>query len=156
MKRRVIQWAAMLPLNLFLSVVCVIISPIAACFVTEDRRFLRSPFRWLETIDNDLSGDSGWKEEHLIGSDPLSYLNRTRWLIRNGGNKISYGWLGCAELPYRQNGYFYEDMNGYWLLRKPIWVTKTRFLDLFIGWNLPGAKFGRCKFTSSCRLKTKL
>ena len=149
-------WAILVPINIFFSILCVVISPIAACFVTNDRRFLRSPFKWLDTIDNDLGGDSGWKEEHLIGTDPYSYINRTRWLIRNGGNKISYGFFGCWDTYYKQDGYYYENLEGYWLLRKPIWITKTRFIDLFIGWNLPGAKFGRAKFTSSFRLKTKL
>lgn len=153
---RYIEWTSLFFLNIIFSLLCTLLSPVAALFVSGDRKTLTTPFKWLETLDNDLGGDSGWKEEHLIGTDPYSYINRTRWLIRNGGNKISYGLFGCRELPYRQNGYFYENMDGYWLLRKPIWVTKKRFFDLFIGWNLPGAKFGRCKFTSSCRLKTKL
>lgn len=152
---RKLQWLLMLPINLILSAVCVLLSPIAACFVSDDCKQL-TRFKWLETIDNDLSGDDGWKAEHLIGSDPLSWINRTRWLIRNGGNSVSYGLFGCAELPFRQNGFFYEDMNGYWLYRRPIWITKTRFIDLFIGWNLPGSKYGRAKYTSSFRIKTKI
>lgn len=152
---RKLQWVLMLPVNLVFSIFCIILSPIAACFVTPDKLHL-SRFKWLETIDNDLSGDFGWKDEHLIGTDPLSYINRTRWLIRNGGNKISYGAFGCDDTNYEQSGDYYQNMEGYWLLRKKLWVTKTRFFDLFVGWNLPGAKFGRAKFTSSCRLKTKL
>lgn len=153
---RYAQFLLLLPANLIFSILCVVISPVAAIFVTEDRRFLRSPFQWLDTLDNDLSGDSGWKEEHLIGQDPLSWLNRTRWLIRNGGNKVSYGAFGCPMAPFQTDGFYSEDCNGYWLYRRPIWITRTRFLDLFIGWNLPGAKYNRAKYTSSCRLKTKL
>lgn len=153
---RYFQWILLFPINIIFSILCIITSPIASLFVSTDRTHLQFPFQWLNTIDNDLGGDSGWKEEHLIGSDPYSYINRTRWLIRNGGNWVSYYLFGCRETPYRQSGYFYENMEGYWLLRKPIWITKTRFIDLFIGWNLPGAKFGRAKFTSSFRLKTKL
>lgn len=153
---RYIQWILLFLPNLFFSIFCTLISPVAALFTTSDHSHLIFPFKWFETIDNDLGGDDGWKQEHLIGSDPYSYINRTRWLLRNGGNKVSYYVFGCRETPYRQNGYFYENMDGYWLFRKPIWITKTRFIDLFIGWNLPGAKFGRVKFTSSFRLKTKL
>lgn len=155
---RYVQWFALFFINLVFSIFCTLISPVAALpiFLSPDRKHLKFPFAWLETLDNDLSGDYGWKTEHLWGSDPLSYLNRTRWLIRNGGNKISYNVFGCAELPYRQNGFFYENMDGYWLYRRPLWITKTSFIDLFIGWNLPGAKYGRAKFTSSFRLKTKL
>ena len=153
---RYFQWILLFPINIIFSILCIITSPIASLFVSTDRTHLQFPFQWLNTIDNDLGGDSGWREEHLIGTDPYSYINRTRWLIRNGGNKISYGLFGCREVPYKQNGYFYKNDDGYWLFRKPLWVTKTRFFDLFIGWNLPGAKFGRCKFTSSFRLKTKL
>lgn len=155
---RKLQWLLLLLINLIFSILCVVISPIAALFVTDDRRFLLQPFVWLETIDNDLSGDDGWKQEHLIGNDPLSWLNRTRWLIRNGGNKVSYGALGCLDTGYATSvpGWYHENTEGYWLYRRPIWITSTRFIDLFIGWNLPGAKYGRAKFTSSFRLKTKL
>ena len=154
---RKLQWLLLFPVNLVFSVLCVLISPIAAFFVTDDRRFLLQPFVWLETMDNDLGGDDGWKEEHLIGKDPLSWLNRTRWLIRNGGNKISYGTFGCPDAYFvKESKYYWKNIFGYWLYSRPIWITKTRFIDLFIGWNLPGAKQGRAKFTSSFRLKTKL
>lgn len=154
---RKLQWLLLFPVNLVFSVLCVLVSPIAALFVTDDRRFLLQPFTWLETIDNDLSGDDGWKEEHLIGKDPLSWLNRTRWLIRNGGNKVSYGAFGCADSYFvKESEYYWKNIFGYWLYRRPVWITKKRFIDVFIGWNLPGAKYGRAKFTSSFRLKTKL
>lgn len=153
---RYTQWLLLFPVNLAFSVACVLLSPIAALFVTDDRRFLLQPFVWLEAIDNDLSGDDGWKQEHLIGSDPLSYLNRTRWLIRNGGNKVSYGAFGCLDTGYSQKGFYCVNSEGYWLYRRPLRVTSKLFIDLFIGWNLPGAKYGRAKFTSSFRLKTKI
>jgi len=149
-------WLLLLPVNLVFSILCTVISPLAACFVTPDRRHLCSPFKWLDTVDNDLSGDDGWKQEHLIGTDPLSWINRTRWLIRNGGNKISYSAFGCLDTPYTQQGFYYANAGGYWLYRRPLPVTSKRFIDLFIGWNLPGAKYGRAKYTSSFRLKTKL
>ena len=153
---RYLQWCCLFPINLIFSICCILLSPIAALFSTKDKLHLVFPFKWMETIDNDMSGDYGWKTEHLIGTDPLSYINRTRWLIRNGGNWVSYYIFGCSHTPYTQTGYNYVNSEGYWLFRKPIWITKTRFIDLFIGWNLPGEKFGRAKFTSSFRLKTKL
>ena len=153
---RKLQWLLLFPVNIIYSIICTALSPFAALFVTDDRRFLRQPFVWLDTIDNDLSGDDGWKQEHVWGVDPLSWINRTRWLIRNGGNKVSYGAFGCLDTGYLQHGFYYANTEGYWLYRRPIWITSTRFIDLFIGWNLPGAKHDRAKYTSSFRLKTKL
>lgn len=153
---RFIQWILLFLPNLAFSLFCILISPIAALYLTPDRKHLISPFTWLETVDNDLSGDDGWKQEHLWGSNPLSYINITRWLIRNGGNKISYGFFGCPMTPFQTTGFYSEDCNGYWLYRRPIQITQTRFIDFFIGWNLPGAKFDRVKYACSFRLKTKL
>ena len=107
---------------------------------------LSFPFNWLGTIDNDLYGDLGWKNEHLWGSDPASYINQVRWLWRNGGNCFNYWWIGVS------------DANA------PAWTfwSKTaipliagRFIDLRFGWSPEGQKQGRRKYVFTIRIKTK-
>lgn len=102
-------------------------------------------FWWLDTIDNDLTGDQGWKDEHLSGSDPKSYKNMVRWIWRNGGNAFNYWVIG---VPY--------DGKPSWAFwkHKDIPLIKGRFLDVRFGWT-PYQLKGRCKYVLTCRIKTK-
>lgn len=132
------------------------LAPIAVVlFSSQDRRSLLA-LRWLMTIDNDLAGDSGWREEHLIGPDPLSTLNRIRWLWRNGGNAVAYGLLGCdAPVKIIRRGiYYWSDGFGHWLYRRKFHLAGRRWLELFFGWALLGPQQGRCKLVCSIRLIT--
>ena len=143
-----IRWLCYLPLNLLMGLAVIPLAPIAvAFFSTEDKRHL-TRFRWMETIDNDLTGDWGWNEEHLIGSDPFSWLNRTRWLWRNGGNSVNYNLLGCVDDPaWREqqdrNAGYWKRPDGYWLYRKPLKLTEKYFIDRFFGWQLLGPRITR-------------
>ena len=126
-------------------------------FSTPDKRSL-TRMKWLLTIDNDLSGDSGFKNEHLIGTDPLSTLNRIRWLWRNGGNAINYGPLGVCESTSEESikllqepGPFLEREDGAWLYRRFLPFVFGRQLELFFGWALLGPQHGRCKYVCSIR-----
>lgn len=133
-----------------------LMAPVAVlCCSTSDRRHL-TRWRWLETIDNDLSGDFGWKTFHLWGGNPLSWINRTRWLWRNGGNTVSYMVLGCDGDPAwnaQQDRalHFWRRPDGYWLYRRFVPLTKRRSMELFFGWNLFAVKFGRCKVVCQIR-----
>lgn len=151
-----IRWLCYLPLNLLMGLAVIPLAPIAvAFFSTDDKRHL-TRFKWMETIDNDLSGDSGWKEEHLIGNDPLSWLNRTRWLWRNGGNSVNYNLLGCDDIGCVQDKpYHWKNDQGYWLYRRRFALFGDWSLEVFMGWALLGGKQGRCKFVCSIRGKTK-
>lgn len=40
---RYIQWFLLLPVNLVLSIICILISPVAAFFVTKDKRIFTPP-----------------------------------------------------------------------------------------------------------------
>jgi hypothetical protein len=106
---------------------------------------LRTPFHWLETIDNDLTGDSGWKTEHLSGSDPTSYKNKVRWIWRNGGNRFNYYTIGVS--------YSNRPSWAFWS-QKAIPLIAGRFLDLRFGWTDYELQ-GRCKFVFTIRVKTK-
>lgn len=106
---------------------------------------LQWPFRWLDTIDNDLTGDAGWKDEHLTGSDPASYKNMVRWIWRNGGNRFNYFTIGVSATD-RPSWAFWS--------KKAIPLIAGRFLDLRFGWSDYNLQ-GRCKYVFTVRIKTK-
>lgn len=121
--------------------------PLAFVAVALSKDFqLRTPFKWLETIDASLLGDQGWKAEHLSGKDPASYINQVRWLWRNGGNRYCYEVLGVRH-----------DAIPEWAFEKqyklPLWGT--RFLEFRYGWALGGPQKGLCKYVFNPRGKTK-
>lgn len=163
---RMLQWLTYLPLHLLVTIARYPLAPIAVVFfTTNDKRQLLFPFIWLETIDNDLSGDDGWRNEHIKpGSDPLSTWNRIKWLWRNGGNRFNYMVLGCRDdLEFRRERAnvnkqrdFWQRPDGYWLWRSyhPVF---GRYLELFLGWSLYGPKVSdnkiRCKFVATIRIK---
>lgn len=151
-----LRWLRCLVLNLVMGLLVIPLAPIAVAFcATDDKRYL-TRFRWLSTLDNDLSGDDGWKTEHLIGSDPLSFINRVRWLWRNGGHAVNYGLLGCADTRCTQVApYYWKNAEGFWLYRRRFPLFGAWSFELFIGWNLLGGQSGRCKFVCSPRFKSK-
>ncbi|WP_445372713.1 DUF7338 family protein [Methylomonas sp. HW2-6] len=160
--RRIMQWLLYLPLHLLVAVARYPLAPIAvASFTTNDKRFLLFPFTWLETIDNDLSGDDGWRTEHIRpGSDPLSLWNRIRWLWRNGGNRVNYMVLGCPDDPnFRADWSNMQDREAFWIRDDGYWMIRghipigRKYLYLFVGWSLFGPLCARCKFTCTIRIK---
>ena len=150
------RWLSLLLPHLLLSLLRYPLAVVAVVFFsTSDRRHL-TRLRWLETIDNDLAGDSGWREEHLFGSDPLSTLNRIRWLWRNGGNALNYTVLGVpfGAPTFQVDAYRWRRTDGAWLYRRFI-PLGFRHLELFFGWALLGPQQGRCKYVCSIRLRSK-
>lgn len=107
---------------------------------------LTFPFRWLDTVDNYLTGDEGWKSEHLWGTDPNSYMNKVRWLWRNGGNRFNYRWIGVSDSA--------PPTWAFWN-KTAIPLVAGRFLDLRFGWSPEGPKEGRRKYVFTIRIKTK-
>lgn len=151
---RLIQWMIFLPLHIILILSRYPMAPIAVIlFSTSDKLHLKW-FKYLETLDNDLTGDSGWRNEHIKpGSDPLSTWNRIGWLWRNGGNAVNYKVLGCKYGPCKQlSTSTWINDSGYWLLRK--WVPMFgKYLEIFVGWGLNGNVVGYSKFTATIRMK---
>lgn len=92
-----------------------------------------------------LLGDQGWRDEHLWGNDPTSYINQVRWLWRNGGNEFNYWWIGVSASD-RPEWAFWSS--------KQIPLIFGRFLDLRFGWT-DYQLHGRCKYVFTIRIKTK-
>lgn len=139
-------------------------------FSTPDKLHLRPPFEWFDTIDNPLTGDEGWQSEHLWGVDPMSLVNRIRWLIRNGGNRLSYTFFGCdANDPhpfYRPYIKANRLMIGFAIVAVYLYLvglawaaasltvsTVAGFIalrdyrwDIMLGWNMAGQQQGRAKY----------
>lgn len=119
---------------------------IAVIFFSSKDKLSLTRWKRLETIDNDLTGDSGWKTEHIGGTDPLKRWNRIRWLWRNGGNRYCYEVLGVPHNNIPE-----------WAFEKryklPLWGE--RFLEFRYGWALDGPQKGLCKYVFNPRGKTK-
>lgn len=154
------KWLIRLPAVLLLTLTSYVLAPfVVAFFSTEDKMHL-TRFKWLETIDNTLAGDANWNRNLLWGSDPLSWINRTRWLWRNGGNYVNYNILGCVgdadwKAVQDRTLYYWKRPDGYWLYRRFIPVSKTRNLELFFGWNLFSIKKEHCKIVCQIRIQPK-
>ena len=154
-----VLWLIALPFHLGVTVLKYPLAPIAVetCSI-DDGKHLCLPFRWLETIDNDLGGDNGWKNEHIEpGSDPYSDWNRIKWLWRNGGNWFNYHVIGIdndTDLPPQQPGWTIRD-DGFWLFRDRFDITDESQLELFWGWGLYGNIQDMNKFTFTTRIKDK-
>lgn len=152
-------WFIILPLFLLSKlIVRIIVPPAVLLFSSADRRHLAWPYRWLETWDNDLSGDDGWKTEHITpGSDPLSSWNRIKWLWRNGGHGLNYGIFGVKYDPAfpvggdRKIGLLVRP-DGAWLYHRYVPMF-GRYLEVIWGWGIYGPLRGRCKFSFTTRLK---
>ncbi|QSB01987.1 hypothetical protein JWZ98_03225 [Methylomonas sp. EFPC1] len=171
------KWLLFLPVHILLVPARYICAPIAVrWFRTDNKLQLKNPFKWLMTIDNPLSGDSGWQLEHIKpGSDPLSFWNCMLWLFRNGGNWVNYWLLGIANDRdfviwhyLKQNKHsVWVRPDGHWMIRAYIpfpdakifdngrlcWLPTVRYLNLFIGWSLFGAIENRNKMTCTVRIK---
>lgn len=147
-----IRWLRYLIIHVLAVIARYPLSPIAVRWYSTENKLHLTRFNWLETIDNDLSGDKGWKEEHLAGNDVLSDWNRTRWLWRNGGNALNYGALGCDFQEYTTQQTYWKRDDGYWIFRKFWQVSSTRQLEVFLGWALYGPQLKRCKFVCTIRL----
>lgn len=152
---RVFQWLLLLPLHLLFWAARYPFSPIAVLFFsTDDRRHLKFPFRWLETQDNDLSGDEGWRNEHIEkNSDPLSNKNRILWLYRNGGQWLQYTIVGAKSIPVIGGIIPPDKMHGLSIRADGYWQWRESFfgIEVYWGWGLWSTINGRIKYVWTIR-----
>lgn len=109
MVEAVILWLALSIINALAGLLNYPLAPIAVLFQKDG--WLPSWLWWMQTPDNSLDGDAGWKEKYLCLNrrgdrlDPLrTWLKRTLWLYRNSMYGLSIYVLGATVLP----GYRYE------------------------------------------------
>jgi hypothetical protein len=128
-----IRYLCYLPFFILMRLATFPLAPIAVAFQHGNR--LPKIFRWLETWDNDLTGDDGWKMEHCNGNYD-NYCCRVLWLFRNGGGVASYTLFGR---PY---------------LTPAFWSVKdTPGLQWRFGWDTQDEKQGRCKYNLTVRYR---
>jgi hypothetical protein len=81
-----LRYAGLVLLSLMASVLNLGLAPLAVPFATADG-WLPHWLWWLQTPDNPLDGDGGWKEEHrrfkIEDKHWKRWYNRTTWLYRN-------------------------------------------------------------------------
>jgi hypothetical protein len=148
----ILKWFLFVPVYIFIWFVKFPLAPIAVLlFSSKDKRHLVF-CKWLETIDNDLSGDQGWKDS--LKGDPLSFWNRVKWLWRNGGNWFNYWVIGVVnDARFVVEHQWEQDTKNFWQRSDGAWqyrATKKTFLGTwtpYIGWGLFGQVEERCKFT---------
>lgn len=152
-KKHLLKYFGLMILRYPLAIIAVLF------YSTEDKMHI-TKWKWLETIDWPLTGDDGWREEHLVGNDATSALNRIRWLWRNGGNRYNYEVIGVKDDPHfrsvHQSGYgYYVRPDGAWIKRIKIPLYKNYFIQAIFGWNIFGPQHGLCKYVCTIRIKTK-
>lgn len=129
-----LKYLLLLPVHIIAVLLRYPLAPVAVLFSKDND--LTYGWRWLGTIDWPLTGDDGWREEHLVGDDPASFLNKTRWLWRNGANRINYFQLGEPA-----------GVSQFWSLKTtPGWQWR-------LGWNPYDSKQGRAKYNFTVRYR---
>lgn len=160
--RMFITWLIEAPLDIGSSILSRILTPFVVPFAT--RAWLPSMFAWMETHDNDLDGDNGWKTEHVVflnvqagdsaGMTALKlWAKRTLWLWRNAAYRYKRDCLGAyisrRTTPRIVGDIRTSDRPGHagWLLitAGPYWeyyavipYLSNRCVRLRFGWKLKG------------------
>ena len=131
-----ITYFLLLPAFILMRLCAFLLAPLAVSFQSAYK--LRWPFRWMDTIDNDLRGDGGWQGEHCPPKDPASYCCMVKWMWRNGGNWASYYTFGVPYLT-----------PAFWSLGHKMFLGRE--LQWRFGWNTQDQKLGRSKYNFTVR-----
>ena len=136
-----IRYLLLLPLFILMRLSTFILAPFAVAYQRDFH--LRFPFRWMDTIDNDLRGDGspgdgGWQGEHCPPDDPASYCCMVKWMFRNGGNWASYYTFG---VPYGSTAWWSVGARPF----------LGRELQWRLGWNTQDQKQMRSKYNLAIR-----
>lgn len=150
-------WVILVPLNLLVTVLTVILSPVLPVFATEQYGPLdnnghqgfgpRLPkwLSWFQTPDNSLDGDATFE---LL--NPPSYRSKIKWLIRNPGYGFGVHYLTApyyttisGDPTIRDNdnaraGWCRVNSNGLFQLRLVLPIGFRRCLYCNFGWNIAG------------------
>ena len=93
-----IRYVLLWPIDTFMTIFSLIVSPILPLFAREDIPGGNLPhwLNWFETPDNPLDGDQGHKDRHVNSS---KYWQRTCWLARNRCYNFTINVIGFELLP---------------------------------------------------------
>jgi hypothetical protein len=112
--------------------------PLAPIAVALSRDYqLRWPFRWMMTLDFDLTGDGGHRARW---PDYTSYVAQVVWMWRNGGHALSYAHPFGFGMPRGKDfGFWKVDATPGWQWR--------------FGWNPEDFKQDRSKYNFTVRYR---
>ena len=131
-----LKYLAFLPLHIAVVLLRYPLAPIAVYWSVAvfGQWKLVTPFKWLDTIDNDLRGDGGHHERcREAEREPEDFVSMVVWIWRNGGNWFNYYPLGCAgDDPHpfirtSTNAMFGWNMAGKQCLRAISFAAKLNF-----------------------------
>lgn len=105
-----IKWLLMLPVNILITVLAIVLSPVLPLFAVEREGwqnngatwgmgwYLPKWLSWFQTPDNSLDGDEGWKTEHWqwrykLPAKICTWVGRFGWLLRNPGQGYGVEYL---------------------------------------------------------------
>lgn len=95
------RWLRLWPLDFLSTLASYILAPFVVPLALGDH--LPDGFHWMETHDNGLDGDAGWKKEHwqwryFLPEWMATYVGRVGWLWRNPAYRFAHDVLG-AQIP---------------------------------------------------------
>jgi hypothetical protein len=97
-----LRYAALVVVSILADLLNYALAPVAVLFASDDG-WLPRWLSWLQTPDNSLDGDGGWRTEHrpylVEDSKAHRWWNRTRWLYRNSMYGFAIDVLGAKTLP---------------------------------------------------------
>lgn len=163
-----LKFTLMMFFNWFLILVAIFINPMLPFFAIQrigelnngseigQGYYLPDWLEWFGTLDNDLTGDYGWKYEHFQWRHHLpitlaNYLGQVGWLYRNPAYAYGIRFLNAPFITtvkgdpnIRDNnqakeGWCFVTANGLFLFR---WIKRigntNRCIYINLGWNIMG------------------
>lgn len=133
---RFVTWLCLVPLQWLLGIVAFVLAPFVVAFCSTPDRLHLTRFRWLETIDFDLTGDPSWREKRLIGINPFGWerITVTLW-YRLGFSPLT--WAADQVWLWRVAGL--DALS--WINRvRWLWRNGGNYVNYMI-WGAPGDTF---------------
>jgi hypothetical protein len=150
-------WIILVPINLIVTLLNIILSPVLPVFATEQYGPLDNNSRegvgprlphwlsWFQTPDNSLDGDATFEQ-----LNPPGYVSKIKWFIRNPGYGFGVYYLTApydttvsGDPTIRDNdnaraGWCCVNSNGLFQLRLVVPIGFSRCLYCNFGWNIMG------------------
>lgn len=165
MKRLYVKWFLFSLAEIVVELASFFIVPFAVAYATIKKMdVLPNAMRWFETHDNDLDGDAGWKNEHLVSLNSSAYgakrwLKRVLWLYRNRAYRFSYDVTGVTvglcrvhvigdptiqNRPVGKSGWFYCEVFSHkfvpvawcYMFVWQIPFLPSRCVRVYLGWKI--------------------